>query len=121
MYVWVWVCVGRRDAARGPELCVAHLPNLQEVCSTHLDAKLPLEALSPVSKRRSHTRHTLPYAARGERRCEQRFCLHSVAPCEERQHACAVQTELFLQCKQSCCMLAVQTELFHAPALPLTH
>ena len=40
---------GGEGAGRGPDLCVAHLPNLQEVCSTHLDGKLPLEALSPVS------------------------------------------------------------------------
>ena len=31
-----------------PELCVAYLPNLDEVSSTHLEPKLPLEALTPV-------------------------------------------------------------------------
>ena len=41
---------GGEGAARGPELCVAHLPNLQEICSTHLDGKLPLEALNQVSR-----------------------------------------------------------------------
>ena len=30
------------------ELCVAYLPNLDEISSTHLEPKLPLEALTPV-------------------------------------------------------------------------
>lgn len=36
------------SSARGPELCVAYLPNLDEISSTHLEPKLPLEALTPV-------------------------------------------------------------------------
>jgi len=37
------------ETARGAELCVALMPNVQEVSSTHLEPKLPLDALPMVS------------------------------------------------------------------------
>eukprot|EP00277_Geminigera_cryophila_P030209 CAMPEP_0173056854 /NCGR_PEP_ID=MMETSP1102-20130122/386_1 /TAXON_ID=49646 /ORGANISM="Geminigera sp., Strain Caron Lab Isolate" /LENGTH=247 /DNA_ID=CAMNT_0013922245 /DNA_START=1 /DNA_END=744 /DNA_ORIENTATION=- len=36
------------SSARGAELCVALMPNVQEVSSTHLEPKLPLDALPMV-------------------------------------------------------------------------
>ena len=51
-----------------PELCVAYLPNLDEVSSTHLEPKLPLEALTPVLPQLE------PGCMRLAFRCTQRAC-----------------------------------------------
>ena len=46
-YLYMCVCLLVCMCVRR-ELCVAYLPNLDEISSTHLEPKLPLEALTPV-------------------------------------------------------------------------
>ena len=42
------------DSARGPELCVAYMPNCDQVVTCHLDPKLKLEVLGPAMDRALH-------------------------------------------------------------------
>jgi len=39
---------GLEDSARGPDLCLAYMPNSEKLITAHLEPKLPLEALAPA-------------------------------------------------------------------------
>ena len=38
------------DSARGPDLCLAYMPNCDQLITCHLEPKLKLEALGPVTE-----------------------------------------------------------------------